>query len=223
MKLLDVTVNGTQIHVENYPDAERVVRISGDAVQRLCDLGLHRDDLAFARECLDALTRLDTQAADVEVIRSALYRSAIVHLFKCFGKNASRSSLRSDEIYTAEGQVALDVFAHFKIIRNKHLVHDENSYTQSHPGAIINPESHSQKVAAVICMNYAVDLIDQSSFNNLYSLVSTALEWVHKAYDDLERELRAELEARSRAELVALPTLVIPKLSDGAFARPRTR
>lgn len=214
MQSFETTVEGDQIHIEGFPQAERLVRISGELAHRLADLSLHRDDLTFAKGCLEALPRQDQDGSDADFVLNALYRTAIVHLFKCFGNSKSRSSIDPQEIYASEGPVALEVFEYFKVIRNKHLVHDENAYTQGHPGAVINKAGAERNVQLVVSLNVAVQIVNQESFGNLNLLVTTALNWVAAAYDELAERIRADLEKLPRAELLAMPDLKILPITE---------
>lgn len=223
MQDLKITVEGGRIRVENCPQAERVVRVSDRLAHRLADLSLHRDDLTYAKQCLNAISRLNTETPDAPVVQKALYRIAIVYLFKCFGNSVSRSSIDPRKIYGPEGPVALEVFEYFKVVRDKHLVHDENAYTQSHPGAIINKVGNAKTVEMVVCLNLAVQIVQQESFENLNRLVDTALKWVVKEYDDLAERLRSDLDKRPHAELLALPELVIPPLTEEQAKGARLR
>jgi hypothetical protein len=63
--------------------------------------------------------------------REAMWRSAIVHLLKCFGDHEARFSLQPRQVYRGEPPEAIENFEYFKGLRDKHLVHDENSYAQT--------------------------------------------------------------------------------------------
>jgi hypothetical protein len=108
--------------------------IEGQQAKRFADLTLHRSDLQFAGSCLAELMNVPP---DQTVIREALWRSAIVYFIKCFGESA-RFRLSIARIFKPEGPGAMIVFDHFRQLRNKHFIHDENSYAQSIPAAFLN-------------------------------------------------------------------------------------
>jgi hypothetical protein len=82
MERFSITKAGDVFHIDGFPDAVKVLRITGPKSQRLADLALHRADLDFVLECLVATSR---QPDEGNVVRQALWRSAIVHFIKCFG------------------------------------------------------------------------------------------------------------------------------------------
>lgn len=82
------------------------------------------------------------------IVRQSLWRSAIVHFGKCFGKSASRFQLNPNAIWKGN-QSALEAFKYYKDLRNKHVVHDENSYAQSIPGAILNNGKKPYKIGDI--------------------------------------------------------------------------
>lgn len=89
MEYFPVTKTSQGFQIEGFPEAVKVVRITGRDRQRLADLGLHKRDLDFALECLTAINQVPEQPG---IVREALWRSAIVHFIKCFGKSKSRSA-----------------------------------------------------------------------------------------------------------------------------------
>src|SRR5689334_7594267 len=63
-------VDGTLL-VDGLPDAVKVVSINTKRVERLAHLALHRSDLQFASECLQAMS-----GREEDIIRDSLWRSA---------------------------------------------------------------------------------------------------------------------------------------------------
>ncbi|MEX3982143.1 hypothetical protein AB4Y45_24555 [Paraburkholderia sp. EG287A] len=201
MRKIPTSVAGNSINIEGIPDAVRVVALRGSHAKRLADLALHRKDLAFADDCLVSLT---TVPEGSDVIQEALWRSAIVHFFKCFGDGA-RFKLSPNRILRGEDPKAMIVFRHFENLRNKHFVHDENSYLQCIPVAAINDGSKAYKVEEVLCVSLMGLTLEQAAFDNFRSLVIKTREWVEVAYDDLTAEIKRQLEAETYAALLAMP------------------
>jgi hypothetical protein len=117
MEFLPVSRTTSGVQIESIPDGVKVVQLGGPKAQRLADLGLHRADLQFAHDALEAL---NTSALS-KFHREALWRSAIVHFFKCFSTNEARFSLAPQSVYKGEPPEALENFTYFKDLRNKHL------------------------------------------------------------------------------------------------------
>lgn len=142
MEHLKISKTDTGIHIDGFPDAVNIIQIKGPRSKRLADLDLHKGDMEFAAQCLEAINQVPDKPW---VIKQALWRSAIIHFIKCFGNSEPRSQLSADKIYMGNAS-ALDVYNFFKVLRNKHFIHDENSYAQSIPGAILNNGGKSYKV-----------------------------------------------------------------------------
>ena len=148
MEDIPLTYNGTSFHVEGFPDAIKVFKIPSAKSHRLADLSLHKNDLLFALECLESINRTPPEP---QLLREVLWEAAIVHFIKCFGNNASRFSLNSNLVYKDVNE-ALAPYQFFLHLRNKTIVHDENSYTQSLPAAILNKNGGTRKIAKIICL-----------------------------------------------------------------------
>jgi hypothetical protein len=215
LEAIPFTFEGGQIQINGFPDAVQVIAISSAIGKRLADLTLHRQDLRFAQECLESINRTPSDSGS---LREALWRSAIVHFTKCFGKSKARESLRFDDIYgnTTTTALANDIFNYFKSVRDKHVVHDENALSQVLVGALLNDGSKPFKIEKIICLDMAAIVLEEENYSNLCLLTEAALEWVTSKFDEACNEATAELEAKSYDELKCMnqPMLQIPKLED---------
>ncbi len=212
MEQFSVTKTKDGFQIEGFPDAAKVIRIKGPKAKRLADLSLHKSDLEFASECLATINQVSDKPW---VLRQALWRSAIIHYMKCFGDNKARGQLDSKKIYKGNAG-ALTAFDYFKYLRNKHVVHDENAYTQSLPGAILNKPGKSYKIEKIVCFNATGLTLTQVNYSNLHQLIQEAKEWVVREYDNLCDILTKELESKSYEELDILEpmTYTTPKLEE---------
>lgn len=199
MDHFDITPTEHEWHLEGFPNAVKIIRITGAKSRRLADLVLHRADLDFSLECLEAINH---QPDEAYLARQALWRSAIVHFVKCFGQSASRFSLDAKKVYKDEVG-AHEPFTYFISLRNKHLVHDENSYAQCLPGAVLNKEGLDCKVAKIVCIGVIGETLCQNNYNNLHLLSTRARQWVEAQFDELCALITAELEAKSYNDLLA--------------------
>ena len=204
MESLDLAKNGDRLEVLGIPEAVKIVEIRGSKAQRLADLTLHRSDLRFAAECLDAAR---DAPAEPYVIKEALWRSAIIHFAKCFRSDA-RCQLSEAKIYRSKPPEAIAAFEHAIELRNKHVVHDENSFNQCLPGAAINAGDKAYKVEKIVCLSMRVNTYDEQSWGVLRGLVDTALEWVESQFDQLCGLLTKELELETYNDLAARPSPV---------------
>lgn len=208
------TISKTEagLYIEGFPDAVKVVGINGREAKRLADLSLHKEDLEFAEACLDAINQAPEEPI---VTREALWRSAIVHFLKCFGKGA-RFQLVPEKLYKGESPVAFMAFNYFKGLRNKHLVHDENSYAQSIPGAVLNNGKKNYKVEKIVCFSAIGATLEQGNYGNLKLLIQKARVWVVSEFDALCERLAADLEKESYDKLLARDALTyrVPTVDD---------
>ena len=218
MEHFSITRTAQGFHIEGFPDAVKVLRITGPKSQRLADLALHKADLDFAFECLTAIN----QVPDEPYVRhQALWRSAIVHFIKCFGKSESRFSLDAKKVYKGDTG-AFEPYEYFEGLRNKHLVHDENSYAQCLPGAVLNKKGMDHNIAKIVCLSAVGDTLNQENYSNLHLLVTRTREWVVAQFDELCDVLTSELEPKSYDELFALDgiTYTAPSADDVHKQRP---
>ena len=212
MEYFQVSKTDSGLHIEGFPDAVKVVRIDHPRAKRLADFALHKSDLEFAAECLDTINQVSDKPW---VLRQALWRSAIVHFMKCFGDSGARSQLSVEKIYK-KAPPALTAFAYFKDLRNKHVIHDENSYAQSIPGAALNNGTKSFKIEKILCLSVVGETLEQDNYNNLHLLVQTAKAWVVAEFDVLCAAITKDLEVVSHERLLARESISfrVPTLDD---------
>lgn len=178
------------VHIEGFPDAVKVVALDPASSRLVCDLALHLQDLEFATDCLSGIN-----AQTDWLLREALWRSAIVHFFKCFGESV-RSRLVPETVYQGDSE-GTTVFRYFRDLRNKHFVHDENSYIECHGGAILNAKSMTYKIAKVVTLSLRGETLDQEHWSNLRLLVDRARSWVTSQYELACQRITQELESET--------------------------
>ncbi|MFG1784623.1 hypothetical protein ACGFIU_19470 [Rhodococcus oryzae] len=208
-----------EIRVENAA-AAKVGKLTGDAAERLADLAIHRADLTFAKQCIQAL---DALPAEPQIVRDALYRSAVVAWAKCFASSdAGRFKLKRPEIYP-QG-LPSDTANYFYRLRNKHIAHDDSPFSQAVPIAFIAKPGAGRKVIEVGAVSMTAN-IDTNGFglSNLNQLVEDALKWVAAENNKVGEAIREDLELRDYAELMALQDVSVtpPNASDVATTRTR--
>ena len=134
--------NESGFRIDGFPDAVKVIAISGEKAREAADLTSHRSDLNFAAESAEEARQLFDGRA---LVRQALWRCAVFHYFKCFATGA-RSPLSKHAIYDNDA-MAMEMFEYFLDLRNKHLAHDVNAYVQCIPGAVLNSRDAPAKRA----------------------------------------------------------------------------
>ena len=212
MEQFSITKTETGFQIEGFPDAAKVIQIEGPKTKRLADLSLHKSDLEFAFECLETINQVSDKPW---VLRQALWRSAIIHYIKCFGDNEARFLLNSKKTYKGNAG-ALTAFDYFKDLRNKHVAHDDNSYAQSIPCAILNKPDKSYKIKKILCFSAIGETLEQGNWKNLHLLIQTARKWVVVEFDKLCETITKELEAKPYEDLNNLEpvTYTVPKIDD---------
>ncbi|MGE5443502.1 MAG: hypothetical protein ACM3SR_02745 [Ignavibacteriales bacterium] len=126
---LGFTMRDSELRIEGYPNAEAIVKLEGHQEGQFKSLFLHRGDLEFCLSALSELGNLLSQDNKNHVLAQSLWLAVIVRFFYCFGSSKGRIRLNENKIFKGQNG-ALDVFNYFKNLRDKHLVHDENSYNQ---------------------------------------------------------------------------------------------
>jgi len=203
MENLKLSKTASGVHVDGYPKAEKVIRITGKLAERLADMHLHLEDLEFANACLDEINQAPQ---DSRVVRQALWRSAIVHYAKCFGRSAARKCLTVGPVYRGLDK-APEAFNYFIDLRRKHVVHDENAYARAIPGAIVNPIGSARKIERVTCFALIAETLDQSHYGTLKLLIQTAIEYVKRQIDELPDRILSDLEQLPHETLLAMEAL----------------
>ena len=167
MDYLNISKTEKGIRIDGFPEAVKAVRIDSKKSRRFSDMVLHLNDLEFSEECLIALNNSNIE----RIFQLALWETAILRYMKCFGGNKGRPSqlnyikvLKGDK----DGQ---EIFNYFHNLRNKHFVHDENSYTQSIPGAIVNDKNSKNKIAKIVSFAAVGQTLNQINYGNLRKLV----------------------------------------------------
>lgn len=204
-------VNG-KIFIAGYPEAEKIIKLDDEKARRFSDLGLHNNDLDLSLECLN---RIDIAKAKEDFLMDLYWECAIIHFMKCFGVNESRFKLNFEKIYGNSDGAKIS-FNYFKNLRNKHIIHDENSYSQSLVGAIINNEKCITKVAKIINNTVTANTLELSNYHNLNLLVIKARKWVVEQFDVIANQILIELEKLNHAELIKREELIlrVPEISE---------
>jgi len=165
MENIDFAFENGQIRIDGYPDAVKLICLSDRKSRRISDLGLHKSDLEHSLDCLVEISKLSESEKRNGLIGVVLWEQAIVYFLKCFGSSLSRFQLDFEKILRSDSGAKV-AFEYFKNLRNKHLVHDENSFAQSLTGAIINSSSSKRKVAKIVNSVVKSQTLSLGNYNN---------------------------------------------------------
>lgn len=201
---LDISLKNGQLHIENYPDAVALKSIDTSIARQLQAVTLHEVDLIFCRDALAEITKL--KRSENQIVFEALWIAAIARFFKCFSLSKSRSQLSEVKIFKDDAELKA-VFAYFQNLRDKHVIHDENAYTQSFTGVAVNSADSPHKVADIISISLNAITVDEVRVARLTLLVDKTLKWVSAKRLELHNYLGKEYEGWSHERLLALPDI----------------
>lgn len=196
----------------------RFIKVHHKQGRRMEDLHLHLADLEFCGLCLAALNGV---ANPLSISQQALWEIAIVRFLKCFGDSSARFSLVAEKVYKLEPAEALSAFNFFKNYRNKHLIHDENSYAQSVLGAVLNGPTHARKIERLTCAGLIGGIYGPENYQNLGLLVEKARSWAASEYEKIAANIQEELEALPYSILVAMESVLIEVPDDQDIRKDR--
>jgi hypothetical protein len=206
----EVKLVGDKFHVEGFPDAVKLISISDLAPNRsreLSNTASCRLDLIFAKACIDFLR---TMHAAAPMLQDALWRGAIIYYCKCFAQRGSRRPLPYTKILPVipDSEVQpREIHKHFLALRNKHIVHDENTWLQVLTGAVVAGPGKGYNIEKVLCTSFQGQTLNDGNFGNLYLLIEHALAWVESRFDTLCDDITEELEKLPRETLLSLNPL----------------
>ena len=199
-----VTVRGRKIIIEGYENAVGIKCLTHQEARQLRSYSLHQSDLNFCRHALDELRKLDrSEKSEHTVLATALWVTIIARYFKCFGRNPARISLNAGKIFKPfKGAIA--GFDYYKHLRNKHLIHDENSRCKSLVGIVLNPESAKSKIEGVVSLVVTINTFDDEHLKKFEKLLEVTRDWVAAKSQELHDLLDAKYEKMDYKDLLAL-------------------
>jgi hypothetical protein len=172
---LHITKMDDKLHIEGYPNAIALKRIDGPVERQLQDITLHANDLSFCSEACAHMRGLDREKQ--RFLLKALFVASIARYFKCFGDSESRAQLSPKKVLKNHPG-AEKVFDYFLDLRRKHILHDENAYSQALIGIVLNPKDASAKIADVVSTAVTVLTLDDEHLQQFSNLVAVSLDWV---------------------------------------------
>jgi hypothetical protein len=217
MKTLTFTVKDGNFHIEGYADAVHLgtPRESKYATV-LKSIALHHTDLEFCERTLQYCAPLVSDPSpEASLLLKMLWTATLALYFKCFGTGVRQALGVS--ILPAE---AHDAHQHFKDLRDKHLIHDVNAFSQAQIGVVVNPPHFPKKVADII--SNTVEIVPSADdIQRMYNLVSAALIYVGNHRGVLHAIIAMEHEALTHDELMALSKVTFTTPGRDAVAKGR--
>jgi hypothetical protein len=219
LKPLDISLMPSGFQINGYPQAVAVKSIDHPNARQLEAMTLHEADLLVAQASIHACaaTAKDTNP----LIAEGLWTGALVRYFKCFGQSESRSKLSIHKILRGVPVEAMEAFAYFEHLRNKNIVHDENAFSQSNIGVIVNAPGEPWKVADVVSLSIHRATFGDEHLSSFLRLIEHTLAWVQEKRVKLHDLLGKHYELMTHDELMDLPSVEyrVPVASDVGKAR----
>jgi hypothetical protein len=184
------------------------------------DLALHRIDLIRAQTFLHEIGQQGgvQPGPKMSTVCMALWQAALVATMKCFQKSDSRAQ-KLDRAAIFQDQAVRDAFDTLMLLRNKHVVHDENDWMQALPYAVVTVRGHNPMVSEVDCV--VIEGVDTAHIDMLRSVVDAVLAWLNKELDKLKEAIRDDLLTRDYDKLIALPAPTTKTPQSGSIGQRR--
>lgn len=216
MKNFPIQISNNTINIEGIPDAVKLIKLTCKKSQSLADFALHNHDMKFAAQYLNQVVNSNN------LVKKALWRSAINLYVKCFRPSKARGQLDS-KIILRGNQDALRAHNYFYKLRNKHIEHDENNYAQCIVMAALNDGSKNYKVEKIVCSINIALVLNQANFDNLNLLIKDTLKYIQFEFDKLAKIITDNLENKSYEELNKQESIIykVPTAEEVEYDRGR--
>lgn len=206
-----------QFILNAYPGAIALKRIEDPMALELRSMALHLTDLNHCREAIAALNAMRAQAESSVV--ETLWMGIVTRYFKCFGKSAAGTSLIGAVVLEKHAG-AMDVFMHFKRLRDQHVVPDIHAFSQSFTAVVLNDADTTPPIADIATTTVVTRTSNDAHIASLARLVDVTVEWVTARQKQLQDLLMKRYARYTRAQLLALPDLAERTLASGKPAPP---
>lgn len=154
--------DGTDWH-----NALKQSQLSGPIAKKVATLSLHHFDISFCERILrEHSSKFVDEYNDLTL---ALWIAVLSKFMSCFQNSKARPRLDPRKVYGANS-AALQDFELLLDLRNKHIIHDENSYYNVVAFAWLEPTGDVRIVAPMIL----VARIDPSHISKICNLVELA-------------------------------------------------
>ena len=185
--------DGTDWH-----DALNQAQLSGPIARRVEALSLHHFDISFCERILEEHHAKFVQ--DYSDLSLALWIAVVTKFMSCFRNSKARPPLDARKVYGSNSTEFQD-FELLMALRNKHVVHDENSHYGAAAFAWLEPNGDVRGVGPMI----AIARIDPTHVTMMRNLVKAAQDYIHVAIEDAGKALLAAVQAMSPEERATLP------------------
>ncbi|MFE2122410.1 hypothetical protein ACFW9U_17375 [Rhodococcus aetherivorans] len=201
-----ITLRDGVLHLGDDPRAVKAVSVTASGVSEdaryLLHLARHFKDLEHVIQA--AVYLRDTPDAP-EIVREALWRSAIVTLCLCFDPHpkVERRPLKRRKVFPdPNARAALEDFVK---LRNKDIAHDEGVTVGAELLAVLGREGDPDKVLELKYIQIRSLHSSPQMIDNLGRLAEEATTWIEGEYTRVSELVTEELRAQPYDALMALP------------------
>ena len=212
-----ISIKDGHLHIDGYPNANRVVRLASPSAKRLASLRLHQSTLRY---CEDAMQELVRMSPISQVAASAMITGVAARYFSCFGKNNSKSvyPLEASQVFKGK-QEAKECYLYWRSIRNKHLVHNESEMTSLYSGLVLGSQHEIQDVISLHVR--AMIETDKEHCQLLFNLIDHTRKHVDSEIEKVLQRVFSEAHAMTPEERAALTPIQYKLPDTGAVEKTR--
>jgi hypothetical protein len=179
-------------------NALRTGYLTGPIAAHVGELNLHHFDISFSERILkEYQIKFVNEYSDVSL---ALWIAVVTKFMSCFQGSEARPPLHPKKVYRTHPQ-ALQDFESLMALRNKHVVHDENSHYNAAAFAWLEPNGDVRGVGPML----TVARIDPTHVTMMCNLVVHALNFLNTAMAKAGKALLTRVQEMTPEERMALP------------------
>ena len=208
---------GDKLHIDGYPDADRVVCWEAPIAKRLADLRMHQATVDFCEKAMQEFAKTPEGA---RTAAEAILIGVVASYFSCFGDNQASLTLSVNRVFKGREDAKM-AFEHWKAIRNKVLIHNESSINFMVTGIALTREGDVEDILSLMINPSIMD--DQQNLQNLYELIAYTQRFLQQEITELLARAFNEAMSMTRDSRLGLGnvTYVVADVSNPRFTRKR--
>jgi hypothetical protein len=201
MKTLNVKRTGPRLLLPGVPATAVVKAVESSDAKPLRALTIHLAEIAFCRDALGQLAKLDATVHPTQA--KALWVSALAAYYGCFGTDKAGTLLSAKKVLKPfPGAQA--VFDKYQELYEKHRDRTENPYTNAFVGVVIHPDRADQKIADVLSAAVRTGPLDKKHIAAMAKLAGVTASRIEEQRVLIRQKLLDKYEAKDAKALAAL-------------------
>lgn len=198
-----IRLEGNSMHIDGYPDAVAVVRLSTKIAKRLADLRYHEGHLGF---CEATMQQAGYENPERPLLHEAAILGIVLTFFSCFNDSKYVRPLSPKRVF-ARMPEAHEAFKYWQALRDKHFVHQQGTMAENITAIVLgqNAEVHD-----ILSMKFAAHITsDNEHLQLLYNLINHSLKHVQEEIASALPKVFDEARSMQPHERAALEPLQI--------------